>query len=138
MINEYDSAKDIGAGDVSWTRMGSAVIAWQNVLKHPLIGNGFMMTALYGNLAEYMTGMGNGFFGVMNQLGIPFVLFYLYLLFKNSPSDERRNKLGLVLLVILMTNGEFFLNYPMFWALMFIIYPKSNSDEKNSYSPHRA
>lgn len=126
MMNEYESAQEVGEGDVSWTRMGSAVIAWQNVLRHPLIGNGFLMTALYGNLAEYMEGMGNGFFGAMNQLGIPFILLYLFLLFKNAPATKTLYRWGFVLLVILMINGEFFLNYPMFWSLMFIKYPSEN------------
>lgn len=132
MMNEYESAQEVGEGDVSWTRMGSAVIAWQNVLRHPLIGNGFLMTALYGNLAEYMEGMGNGFFGAMNQLGIPFILLYLFLLFKNVTANNTLYRCGFVLLVVLMINGEFFLNYPMFWSLMFIKYPSENMPSSKS------
>lgn len=124
--NEYESAQYIRVGDVSHTRMGSAIIAWENVLRHPFIGNGFNMTALYGYLAEYMEGMGNGFFGAMNQLGIPFVLYYINLVYRNTPLMSIRYRQGFVLLIVLLLNGEFFLNYSLFWALLFVKYPKVN------------
>ena len=136
IFEEYEEALEIGEGDVSWSRFGSAIIAWNNVLNHPFTGNGFKMSALYGELAEDMSGMGNGFFGAMNQLGIPFILYYLYLLFKNAPVMNNLYRWGYILLIVFLLNGEFFLNYPMFWALMFVKYPNLNIYEKNSYTPY--
>ena len=120
IMNEYEDAQNLNAGDVSWSRTGSALIAWDNILKHPLIGNGFLMSAQYGSLSEEMSGMGNGFFGAMNQFGILFIAFYLHFLYMNAPANGKLYRWAFVLLVVLMLNGEFFLNYPMFWALMFV------------------
>lgn len=132
---EYENAVEMDAGDVSWTRMGSAMIAWNNVLRHPLIGNGFLLDSMYGSLGQYMTGSGNGFFGAMNVLGIPFFLLYLLLLYKNYPARSWLPRLWFVFLVSMLLNGEFFLNFPMFWALIFIRYP---DNEKNCCTPHCA
>lgn len=138
IIKEYEDALEISEGDVSWSRFGSAIVAWNNVLNHPFTGNGFKMSALYGELAEYMSGMGNGFFGAMNQLGIPFLFFYLFLLYRNAPVMSNLNRLGFVFLIVLLLNGEFFLNYPLYWALLFVKYPNLNGNEKISYTPYCA
>lgn len=121
--NQYESAMMLGSSEASWSRLGSMQIDIENIMKHPIIGNGFSMREKYGLLGDEMGGAGNGFSGVVNMLGIPFMFFYFLNLFKNAPATTRYMSMIVPFIVILLLNGEYFMNYPLFWSLLFVQYP---------------
>lgn len=121
--DQFGSAQEYRKGEVTWTRFGSAQVDFDNIEKHPIIGNGFLMLEKYGALAEYMGGAGNGFTGAVNTFGIPLMVMYLLALFRRAPSPSKYDKFVFVLIVVLMLNGEQFLNFPLFWSLLFVKYP---------------
>lgn len=120
---ELNSARDIASGEISWTRMGSAQIDWMNIQRHPLVGNGFVMEQKYPGLGELMNGAGNGFTGSVNTFGIPLMLIFLIFVYRKVPSSSKYERFVFLLVYVLILNGEYFLNYPLFWGLPFIIYP---------------
>lgn len=121
---QYAEAQELGRGDVTWSRFGATIIDIDNIKKNPLTGNGFLMKERYGNLAEYMGGTGNGLTGAINIFGVPIIFIYLLSLFKRAPTHSDYEKVVFTIVVFLMLIGEFFLNYPPFWSLLFVKYPK--------------
>lgn len=122
MVREYEFAQKVGTDRANWSRLGTAMIAWENIKRHPWIGNGDLLESRYLGLGAEMVGGGNGFFGQINILGIPMILLYLILLYKNQPHTVYY-KWVFVIIIILLLQGEDFLNYPLFWSLLFIQYP---------------
>lgn len=120
MTNQYETAQTLDKGDVSWSRFGAAVVDYYEIARSPITGNGFMMDARYPELGDLMAGSGNGFTGAVNMFGIIVIFLYLFQLFRRAPVITMIEKLIYVTTVILLLQGEFFLNYPMFWALLFI------------------
>ena len=120
MTNQYETAQTLEKGDVSWSRFGAAVVDYYEIARSPITGNGFMMDARYPELGDLMAGSGNGFTGAVNSFGIIVIFLYLFQLFRRAPVITMIEKLIYVTTVILLLQGEFFLNYPMFWALLFI------------------
>lgn len=117
---QAENAASIQSGEASWTRMGAMQIDKENIARHPFVGNGFLMDSLYGNLGEEMVGSGNGFTGAINRFGIPFMIMYLACIYSCSTGKDNYQKGIVVLAFILLLNGEFFLNYMLFWALVFL------------------
>ena len=124
IIEQFDTAMTIEKGDVSWSRFGAAIIDFHEIARSPITGNGFMMDARYPRLGELMAGSGNGFTGAVNSFGVIIILCYIIQLYKRSSGVTKSDRLICTVAVILLLQGEFFLNYPMFWALLFVIYPK--------------
>lgn len=120
---QYEDALVLETGEASWSRMGALQVDMDNIKRHPLVGNGFMKSEKYGLLSDDMDGAGNGFSGVLNMLGIPFMFLYFLQLFRNSPAATSYESAIIPLIVIIMLNGEYFMNYPLFWSLMFVKYP---------------
>lgn len=123
IIEQYEQAIILENGEVSWSRMGAFVIDVQNIARHPIVGNGFMMSARYGSIAEDMMGTGNGFSGVINIFGLPCITLYFISMFNNLRIMKLSQKLLFIILIILLLNGEYFLNYPLFWSLLFVQFP---------------
>ena len=126
MTKQFENALTLKKGVVSWSRFGAAVVDSYEIARSPITGNGFMMDARYPKLGDLMAGSGNGFTGAVNSFGIIVIFLYLFQLFKRSPVITMIEKLIYVATVILLLQGEFFLNYPMFWALLFISIPDSD------------
>lgn len=122
LTSEYNNAISMEAHEISWTRMGSAQIDIQNISRHPIIGNGFLMDQKYPGIGELMAGAGNGFTGVFNSFGIPFVLIFLYFVYRKAPSNSQYDKFVFLVTYIMLLNGEYFLNYPFFWIVLFVSY----------------
>lgn len=120
---QYENAKTLSSEDASWSRMGAMKIDLQQISRHPLVGNGFVMTSRYENLGTEMAGSGNGFTGAINMLGIPCIAIYLIALYRALSFNEKKQKIFFMLLIIILLNGEFFLNFPLFWGLPFISFP---------------
>ena len=137
IADEIKSAQTIGSGDVSWTRMGAMVIDIKNISRHPIIGNGFLMNSRYGILGDYMAGTGNGFSGTINMLGIPFMLLFFIGIFKNLTFIPTPNRLIFIFIIIMLLNGEYMLNYPFFWSLLFIKIPQNTYKNERQLIPQR-
>lgn len=131
--HEYESVQDMdnNAG-ASSSRMGSAIVNWENLMRNPVCGNGHLMELrFYGMDFSNFHGGGNGFFGAMNMFGIPMMMLYLLLLYKSYPVVTFF-KMTFVIIVVLMLQGEYFLNFPLFWSILFIKYPEKLEYETNS------
>lgn len=137
ITEQYNEALAIQQGDVSWNRMGAMVIDIGNIARHPIIGNGFMDASRYGVLGEYMRGTGNGFSGAINMFGIPFMLLYFIKIFQNATYMTKNNRIVYVFIIILLLNGEYFLNYHLFWSLLFIKVPLTPLGQNDSIHMHR-
>lgn len=127
IVSEYNNAMSMSNGDISWTRMGSAQIDLLNIARHPIIGNGFIMEQKYPGIGELMAGAGNGFTGVINSFGIPLMLMFFITIYRNAPSEKSYFKLVFLVIYIMLLNGEYFLNYPFFWIVIFLIYPSNRN-----------
>ena len=123
---QYENAMNLRNNEASWSRMGAMKIDFQQILRHPLVGNGFVMTSRYENLGNKMAGAGNGFTGVINMLGIPCIAIYLMALYRSLNFNQKKQKIFFILLIVILLNGEFFLNYPLFWGLPFITHSDKN------------
>lgn len=121
---QYQSALIVEQGDASWSRFGAAVVDYYEIARHPFIGNGFLMEARYPTLVELMSGSGNGFTGAINMFGLIIIIIYLMQLYKYSPGQKKVDKCIFIIAIVLLLQGEFFLNFPAFWALLFIKYPQ--------------
>ncbi len=130
---EYEAAIELEEGEVSWSRMGALTIDMKNIARHPIVGNGFLLDSRYEGLGAKMVGTGNGFSGAINIMGVVCILLYFVMLYRQLNMPWKKRLLFLVIIVLLL-NGEYFLNYPLFWGLLFVKLPfidKSNN-ESNS------
>lgn len=125
-VNEqYENAMkmNVQAGEVSTSRIGSAIIDWHYIKKHPIFGNGLHAKTRWADHyflgTERMTGFGNGFTWMTASMGIIFMFAYFFLLYKKLPFN-RFDKWWFIFLIFLLLQGEQFLNYPLFFALPFI------------------
>lgn len=131
--SQYENALTIEEGEASWSRFGAAVVDSYEIERSPITGNGFMMDSRYPQLGELMAGSGNGFTGAVNMFGVVVIFFYVLQLIRRAPGNSLTDKFICASAVVLLLQGEFFLGYPMFWALLFIIYPKYNDCQTNNY-----
>ena len=133
--SQYEEAMALESGKASLSRMGALQIDIENIKQHPFVGNGFLMSEKYGDLADEMRGAGNGFSGAINIFGLPLILLYLFGLYRNAPAATKFESMIFPLIIMLLLNGEYFLNYPLFWSLLFVKYPELYFEyEEYSYS----
>lgn len=113
---------------VNLSRFGSVLFDWQYIVLHPIVGNGLADVtrfAMHIGLSDRLGGFGNGFTGAIHTLGIPFMLIYMFTILKNKTLEHRWFAL---LIIVLLLNGEYYLNYPLFFSLMYVNYgAKSNN-----------
>lgn len=106
------------------SRFASMATDWFYISRHPVFGNGFVLQTRYAYHLQYydeedLIGFGNGFTGIVGTLGIPFMLLYLYTYCKNRTLKKR---FLFLLFVVLILQGEQFMNFPLFLALPFVNY----------------
>ena len=138
-INEqFVSASETEVGEVNIGRIGTLMFDWYYIKKHPLVGNGLDATTRYSDhilISDKLDGLGNGFSGIIGDLGIVFVLVYFCVLYKNK--SLLYNSL-FIIEVILLLQGECFLRYPLFMTLPFInfmLFRKRNENSRSYYLP---
>jgi len=108
------------------TRMGSLLLDWEYIKRRPLEGWGLHQTtrfALHPEFFDTPQGMGNGMSDFAAKFGITGMLIWLFYTFRAMTYLTRRNlsatMIGM-LAIILVLQGECFLNYPLFLGLMFL------------------
>ena len=107
----------------NWSRTGALIIEISNLARHPFTGNGFLLESRYKGLGDKMNGAGNGFTGMMNMLGLPMALAYFIGVAYSWRNTRRAYRLIVVVVLMALLFGEFFLNYPLYWSLLFVKLP---------------
>lgn len=129
------SASETEIGDENIGRIGNIMFDLHYIEKHPIIGNGLDATTRYADhimFSDKLNAYGNGFSGIIGDLGIVFVLVFFVTMYTNK---TLKHSIFFVIGVILLLQGECFLRYPLFMTLPFIdfrIYKKKN-ENSNSY-----
>jgi hypothetical protein len=116
--DQYSNAVTLGENDVSNTRFGSLSMDMQYILSQPLTGNGLDVSTRF-RLHPWVTedlGNGNGMSNFLACWGIPFFLFWLYCVYRFAHIFTQKKSIILFFLIMLLLilQGEQFLNYPMF------------------------
>jgi len=124
---ELINTSEFNEDDINWSRTGSMILDINNIKRHPISGNGFLMNERYIGLGEKMNGAGNGLSGAVNIFGIPFILLFFVCIYKNMSGFKTLEKLLTILILMMILTGEYFLNYPMLWCLLFINFPTKNN-----------
>ena len=119
---QYRSTENLKETDVSNNRFGSIVFDLPYIMSHPVFGNGLALsTRLRFHLGVYeiedLDDFGNGFTGCIASMGLLFMLAYLIAIGMNRSLDA---KLLFIFIIILLLQGEYFLNYPFFMLFPFI------------------
>ena len=126
---EYETTLKLKEGELTWSRMGSFYLDYQNIVKHPIIGNGFLMEMRYGSLGKHLEGISNGFTGSINMYGIVAMFCYYANIFNRLLDHSLSQRIVFLLIVIILLNGEYYLSYPFFWALLFVDYSLQIDEE---------
>lgn len=130
ITQQFEDAQNLSSGDYSWDRFGAMVIDIENAFRHPWIGNGFLLSSRYGQLGELMSGTGNGFTGAINMFGFPFIMYYLSGVYNNLPWKGNFIKIVILITIVFLLSGEYYLNYSFLWVLLFINYTSSLQTNK--------
>jgi hypothetical protein len=128
ITSQYESSIE-KEGEYDPSRFGALLFDIHYIKKHPLTGNGLHERTRYAdhpNLWYDRGGHGNGFSNFIASMGLLGMFFYLFYLHKSLPFTKN-NKIVFVVLIILLLQGEQFLNFPLFLGLPFL-----NSSIKNS------
>lgn len=122
---QYRNALIMEPTDVSNTRFGSIMMDLVYIKDKPLIGNGLdekTRFRFHPSIKEDI-GHGNGMSNFIVWWGIPFFLFWVYNVGAYSLNKSQSKKLSLfaTFLIVLLLQGEQFLNFPFF--LLFFLGP---------------
>ncbi len=120
------SAEKMTENDVSNSRFGALKMDLQYIKSQPLTGNGLSIKTRFRfhPWIKEDIGHGNGMSNFLAYWGIPFFLFWLYSLyiFAFRMSEVKSIAIFFVILMLLVLQGEQFLNYPMFLAFFILPY----------------
>lgn len=117
---EYERAIVMDQYDVNFSRMGALMFDMQYIKIHPFFGNGLLNETRFSQhiaFADNLSGFGNGFSGEIAYFGIPFMLVFLIATYRNP---SLKQKWRLLLLIVLLLQGEYFMNYPMYFIFPFV------------------
>ena len=126
---ELDSIKN---ESYNWriTRVGSIISDYEMIAKHPILGSGYNYSAM-GYDETLKAGMGNGFSDFVLKNGLLGFLLWTYgVLSFLSISGNKKQIIGLLLILMLTLQGEMFLNYPLYLSLMFLGTPSQQNDNE--------
>ena len=120
--DQIENAETINDLTLNYSRIGSVLFDAEYIAANPLFGNGLdnstrfrFHTSIFDN--DQLSGFGNGFTGCVASMGLIFMIAYLLSIF-NNPS--LRSRWIVLLVVILLLQGEYFLNYPFFMLFPFV------------------
>lgn len=105
------------------SRFGSMIFDWEYIRKSPLVGwgqNNATQFSLHEGFTDYR--LGNGFSGYLRQMGILGMgLLLLSLLYGlRAQGVPVATSAWIALGIVILLNGQYFLNYPIFNTLYFI------------------
>lgn len=114
--------------DINFSRFGSIIFDMQYILSNPVFGNGLAnQTRFRYHLDMYdeedLSAFSNGFTGSIASLGLLFMIAYLLAIGLNRTLEA---KWIVILTLVLLLQGEYFLSYPFFMAFPFIHFGKKD------------
>ena len=140
--HQFDQTKIQDKTQYSNTRFGSVLFDWHYINKHPIVGNGFHESTRYADHAHLQQmaklgenlGSGNGFSNFLASMGIPFMFGYFALIFLNFKKNGLMYSIIVVIILLLILQGEQWLNYPIFLSIPFILLKDRDSMRYNRIS----
>ena len=127
MDQQFIEAQQMDENKTSNTRFGALKMDWQYISSQPLIGNGLHVKTRFRFHPQVKgdIGHGNGMSNFLANWGFPFFLFWLFCVYKFTRKISHSTLTALIALVIiiLVLQGEQFLNFPLFlsfFALPFL------------------
>lgn len=127
MDQQFIEAQKMDENKTSNTRFGALKMDWQYISSQPLIGNGLHVKTRFRFHPQVKgdIGHGNGMSNFLANWGFPFFLFWLFCVYKfaRKVSHSTLTALIALLIIILVLQGEQFLNFPIFlsfFALPFL------------------
>jgi len=108
------------------TRIGTLLFDWEYIKHRPLTGWGLneqTRLALHPQLIGEPQGMGNGMSDFTVKFGVSGMLVWLYCVFLGMIRLTKRNigkSLLIMVILLLVLQGEAYLGYPLFLGLMFL------------------
>lgn len=120
--SEYETAIAMDQFDVNFSRFGAFLFDLQYIQMHPFFGNGLLNETRFSQhiaFADNLNAFGNGFSGEIAYFGIPFMLIYLISVYRNP---SLKQKWRLLILIVLLLQGEYFMNYPMYFIFPFVTF----------------
>lgn len=134
ITSQYEAASMLDYTDAEHSRFGTIIFQMPYIRLHPLFGNGLIMKTRFSMHLGYfseedLNGFGNGFFNSTASMGIIFMLIYFMATYKNRTLNR---KWELVLMIILLMQGEDYLNYPLFMSLPFVVYGNNEKEKFNN------
>ena len=111
------------------TRMGGIVFDIKDISQKPLFGWGPNPRGRSLD-EEQLKGQGNGFTGFIVKFGFVGILIYMYYLytsFKPFVECSPQASAFIVIFVLAMLNTEYYLNYPLFFSIIFLSRQKLQS-----------
>lgn len=120
--HQFRDAEQMTENDISDSRFGSIVVDLPYIVSHPVFGNGLAQsTRLRFHLGvfdeEDLDGLGNGFSGCIASMGGLFMIAFLLAIGFNR---SLKAQWLVIIMVIALLQGEYFLNYPFFMMFPFI------------------
>lgn len=127
ITSQYEVSSELSTDDVEHGRFGSIVFDMPYIKSSPFFGNGFDESTRYRfhpwlQNSDEGGGFGNGFSGIIAYLGIPFMFLYLYVIYKNKYLASVEARVFTIVFVILLLQGECYMNYPLLLSLPFVFY----------------
>ncbi len=118
---------EMDENDISPGRFGAWKMDWQYIKSQPLTGNGWHESTRYRfhpQVKDIKIGHGNGMSNIIAIWGIPFFLFWLLWVYRFSFQVSRSfvTASSAVFIIILLLQGEQFLNTPVFLSFFFLPY----------------
>jgi len=119
------------------TRFGSIMLDWQYIQERPLTGWGLHSLTRFALTPsmEGLSGMGNGFSDFLAKFGLIGFTTWLFFVFSRIRQGYDRSlyrALVFCFVIMILLQGEAFLNYPLFLSLAFIAYTmKENTKPAN-------
>jgi hypothetical protein len=122
---QYQESQELSKSDISNTRFGAWKMDMQYIKSQPFTGNGLDAKTRY-RFHPWITtdiGHGNGMSNFLVYWGIPFFLFWTFCVYKAAKTISQSTFIALstTIILLLLLQGEQFLNFPIF--LMFFIIP---------------
>ena len=104
-------------------RFGAAVYDWDFIVKRPIIGwtpDEAPREKIDPSFPEIYQDTGNGFTGFAAKFGVLALFFYLWRVYATSREHGLKISESWVVVItfVAMLQGEQFLNWPIFWAIM--------------------
>lgn len=126
-IEQQQEQTEERTGQWHKTRFGNLLFDWEYIRRKPLVGWGLHERTRFAlHHGQPITGLGNGLSATLARVGAvgfgTWLLLVTLGLWRAGGRSPGRAAIA-VAAILLMLNSEAFLNFPLFWGLMFLPHP---------------